>query len=129
MVADRTRRHLRILLVAVPIGGAACTAPRCNNNTLYEHTIEVTAKDSATGALVANATLTGTVAQYGTATYSVGSDVSTYPVLFYNPESGPLTVTAPGYATWSKDVSVPGYSSDCKPINVASFTALMVKSP
>jgi hypothetical protein len=106
-----------------------CTAPRCNSNTLYEHTIEVTAKDSVTGALVANATLAGVVAQYGTATYSIGSDVSKYPVLFYNPESGPLTITATGYATWSKSISVPAYSGDCKPINVASFTALMVRSP
>lgn len=108
---------------------AACTSPRCDNNTLYEHTIEVTAKDSVAGTLVPNATLTGVVAQYGTATYSVGSDLSKYPVLFYNPESGPLTVTAPGYATWSKSITVPSYSGDCKPINIASFTALMVRSP
>ena len=129
-----TRWRLRRCSTVVVFGAflsASCSDSKCTPFSLYEHTLTVTAKDSVTGALVANTTLTAVTSQYGTATLSIGSDVSQYPVVFYNPASGPNTVTvaAAGYATWSQAVSVPDYSGgDCKPINVASVTALMQKS-
>lgn len=114
------------VLLCGTLASASCASSRCGLDPI-EHTLEVTAKDSVSGTLVANATVTA-VAQLDTMTKLVGSDVSQYPVFFIS--SGgtyTISITAPGYAAWSKTITVSGVPSNCKPIVLASLTALMQK--
>jgi hypothetical protein len=78
---------------------AAChSGSGCQEFDIYDGTIEVTAVDAVTGALVPNTTMTLFVSPGDTAVQSIGSDVSQYPAKFIGIGTGTyhLTVAAPG---------------------------------
>ena len=104
---------------------SACPAPQLL--VVHVWTLDVTARDSVSGALLANTTaIAARTPQGDTATRSIGSDVSQYPVTL-NVFGGTYTVSvaAPGYLTWSKTVTT---DPECR-INHVQITALMQKSP
>lgn len=91
----------------------------------YDGVVEVTALDASTNAPVPNATMTLRLAPRDSMVLSVGTDVSAYPVDFTGLATGkfPLSIAAPGYATWNSTVNV----MCAKP--PATVTARMKASP
>ena len=91
----------------------------------FDGVIEVTALDASTSAPVPNTTMTLTIAPGDTSVLTVGSDVSKYPVDFTGLNIGkfPLSIAAPGYATWNGKVAV----NCAQP--PATVTARLKKSP
>jgi PEGA domain-containing protein len=114
------------LVCAFSVAGCHSATGSCRSFALYSHDIFVSAKDSGTGALVPNATLTAMRPQGDTAKASIGSDVTQYPAdLLVLGGTYTVSVTAPGYAAWSATVSV---ATNCTQLDVP-ITALMQKSP
>ena len=112
--------------LAVTVTVASCNAILgCNNMVAYE-ALQVTARDSVTGALVANAVLRAVGQGSDSASVSIGSNVNLYPVnLASYGDTYAVSVQAPGYSPWSRTVVVTG---GCVPKGV-TVTALMQKSP
>jgi len=120
-------RFVAITAITSTLLLAGCRSLTGCNATSLTLALEVTAKDSVTGALVPNATLKSAYADgQAVATVSVGSEVSGYPVNLAT-AGGTYTVSiaAAGYTTWTQTVVVNG---ECRPTAV-SITALMQKSP
>ena len=113
------------LACVLAVAGCHSGESGCQAYDIYDGTIEVTAEDAATGALVPNTTMTLMVSPVDTAVQSIGSDVSKYPVDFLSIGLGTyqLSVAAPGYATWTNDVTV-----ECS-IPPNTVTARLQKSP
>ena len=100
---------LSVMPLACMIAVAGCDGVRgCQVYDYYDGTIEVTAVDAATGALVPNATMDLLLTPIDTTELSIGADVSKYPVDFTGLTTGTfqLSVAAPGYATWKNSVNV-----------------------
>ena len=104
---------------------SACPAPQLL--VIHIWTFEVTARDSVTGALLANTTaMAARTPQGDTVTRTIGSDVSQYPVtLIVLGGTYTVSVAATGYLTWTKTVTT---DPECR-INNVPLTALMQKSP
>jgi hypothetical protein len=121
-------KWLSFLPIACVFAVAGChSGAGCQEYDIYDGTIQVTAVDATTGALVPNTTMTLYVSPIDTAVQSIGADVSQYPAQFLGIGTGTyqLTVASPGYTTWqTKD----GVTVSCA-IPPNSVTARMVKAP
>jgi|ERR1017187_6585151 hypothetical protein len=108
--------------LAFPLTLATCeSVTGCNGLVAYQ-ALQVTARDSTTGDLVANAVLRAVGQGPDSASVSIGSNVSLYPVnLAGHGGTYVVSVQAPGYLAWMKTVIVTG---GCTPTSV-SVTALM----
>jgi hypothetical protein len=125
---SRLRMKLATILALVgAVAVSSCqsiTGTTCNDTVAYQ-ALEMTAKDSVTGVLVVNAVLKAIGQGADSATVSIGSDVSKYPVnLAGVGGTYAVSIVAPGYLTWSRTVVVTG---GCVPKQV-SLTAQMQKS-
>jgi len=121
-------KWLSVVPLACVLTVAGChSRSGCDEFDSYNGTIEVTAVDAATGALVPNSTMTLMVAPGDTAVQSVGSDVSEYPADFIGLSAGTyqLSIAAPGYTTWQ---AKNGVTVLCA-IPPATVTARLEKSP
>ena len=119
-------RLLPVVLLATVLGVTGCGGVRgCEVYDYYDGTVEVTAVDGATGALVPNTTMALLVPPFDTTVMSVGADVSKYPVDFTGLSTGKfqLSIAAPGYATWKNSVTVMCANPP------ATVTARLQKSP
>jgi hypothetical protein len=114
--------------IACVFAVAGCHSdPGCQAFDIFDGTIEVTAVDASTGALVPNTTMTLMVSPIDTAVKSIGSDVSQYPARFLGIGLGTyqLSVAAPGYTTWQ---AKSGVTVSCA-IPPNTVTARLEKSP
>ena len=121
-------KWLSVVSLACVFALAGCHSESgCQEYDIYDGTVEVTAIDAATGALVPNTTMTLFVSPVDTQVLSIGSDVSQYPAQFIGIGVGTyqLTVAAPGYTTWQ---AKNGVAVSCA-IPPNTVTARLAKSP
>ena len=121
-------KRLSFLPIACVFAVAGChSGSGCQEFDIYDGTIQVTAVDATTGALVPNTTMTLYVSPIDTAVQSIGTDVSQYPAQFLGIGTGTyqLTVAAPGYTTWQ---AKNGVTVACA-IPPNTVTARMAKAP
>jgi hypothetical protein len=124
-------KSLQITLVIVAVAASACKHEPTALATcpLVEYdALRVTARDSASGALLPNASLKA-VGVY-TDSINVGSNLLIYPVTL-GATAGVYTVSvqAPGYSAWTRTETVTLSDPACGIPNILSVTAMMQRSP
>lgn len=118
-----------ILLAALTALAAGCGQKSpvfsgCDAQTGGSRALAITARDSASNMLIADATVTAQPSNGSAQSASIGSDVSAYPVNFDGPAGTyAVSIQAVGYATWNQQVLV---TATCH-INTVEVTALMHK--